>query len=374
MQRRSPGGEHRLDEVGRVHDAAGRRAGADDGVNLVDEENRPLFLVELGQDRLQPLLEVSPVLGAGEQGAQIERVDVGLRQHLRHVAVDDHLREPFRDRGLADSRLADEQRVVLAPPAQDLDRALDLVAASDEGIDLAEARLLVEVGGVRLQRALSTRLGRLLVLVGGAEGLAFLVVVDLGDSVRDVVHDIEPRHVLPVEEVHRLGLALAEDRDQHVGPGHLLLAGGLHVEHRALEHALESERGLGLALVARGEHRRVLLQIAHERAPQLLDLDSAGAQHLARGGVVEQGEQQVLDGHELVPLLAGIAEGAVEGELQLLAQHDVNPPQRITHAPSYTEVDDCSRGSSRSPARPSSPRSRASSIRTPPFREYARAA
>ena len=77
------------------------------------------------------------------------------------------------------------------------------------------------------------------------------------------------------------------------------------MEHGALEHALESERGLGLALVVRGEHRRVLFEVARERAAQLLDLDAAGAQHLARGGVVEQCEQQVLDGHEFVPLLAG---------------------------------------------------------------------
>ena len=182
------------------------------------------------------------------------------------------------------------------------------------------------MGGVCLQRTLPGRLLRLFLLPGGVvEGVALVVVVDLRDPVRDVVDHVEPGDVLPVEEVHRLGFALAEDRDEHVGAGDLLLARGLHVEDRALEDALESEGRLCLAFVLRREHRRVLVEIARERAAQLLDLDPARAQHLAGGGIVEQGEQQVLDGHELVPLLAGVAEGAVEGELQLLAQHVVSP-------------------------------------------------
>ena len=127
------GRQHRLDEVGRVHDAARRGAGADDGVDLVDEQNRALFLVELGENRLQPFLEVPPVLRAREQRAEVERVDIGVRQHLGHVSVDDHLRDPLDDRGLADPRFAHEQRIVLAAATENLDRALDLVPAPDEG-------------------------------------------------------------------------------------------------------------------------------------------------------------------------------------------------------------------------------------------------
>ena len=46
-------------------------------------------------------------------------------------------RQPLGDRGLADAGLADEQRVVLAAAAQDLDHALELVLAADQRIDLA---------------------------------------------------------------------------------------------------------------------------------------------------------------------------------------------------------------------------------------------
>jgi hypothetical protein len=60
-------------------------------------------------------------------------------------------------RGLADAGLADVQRIVLAAAAQHLDGALDLLLAADQRVDLALARLLVEVAG----RYLSARLLRL---------------------------------------------------------------------------------------------------------------------------------------------------------------------------------------------------------------------
>ena len=58
-------------------------------------------------------------------------------QDLGHLALDDAPRQAFGDRGLADAGLADQQRVVLAPAAQHLDHALELVLAADQRIDLA---------------------------------------------------------------------------------------------------------------------------------------------------------------------------------------------------------------------------------------------
>ena len=43
-----------------------------------------------------------------------------------------------------------------------------------------------------------------------------------------------------------MALALGEDRDQHVGAGDLLAAGRLHVDHGALDHALEAGGRLGI--------------------------------------------------------------------------------------------------------------------------------
>ena len=80
MQRIAAVGERGLQQVRGVHRAAAGRAGADHGVDLVDEQDRVGQLLELGDDLLQPLLEVAAIAGAGEQRAHVERVDhrVGL--------------------------------------------------------------------------------------------------------------------------------------------------------------------------------------------------------------------------------------------------------------------------------------------------------
>ena len=49
-------------------------------------------------------------------------IDPLVLQPLGHVAADDPLGEALGDRRLADARLADQDRVVLGPPLQDLDR------------------------------------------------------------------------------------------------------------------------------------------------------------------------------------------------------------------------------------------------------------
>ena len=64
-------GQRRLEDVGRVDRALGR-AGADQRVQLVDEEDRA-GLLDLVDDLLEPLLELAAVLGAGDQRADVER-------------------------------------------------------------------------------------------------------------------------------------------------------------------------------------------------------------------------------------------------------------------------------------------------------------
>ncbi len=157
--------QRRLQHVRGVHRPF-RLAGADQGVQFVDEQDDLAGARgDLGQHRFQPLLELAAVFGAGQQAAQIERQQLFVLQAFRHVAVDDAQRQPFDDRGLADTRLADQHRVVLGPARQHLDRAPDLLVAADDRIELALARRLGQVAGVFLQRIIAF-LGR------GAVGLA----------------------------------------------------------------------------------------------------------------------------------------------------------------------------------------------------------
>ena len=102
-------------------------------------------LLQLRQHGLQALLEVAAVFGTGDQRAQIERIDGRIGQHFGDVAVDDALGQSFGDRGLAHAGLADVKRIVLAPAAQHLDGALDLVDPADQQVDPAFARELIEI-------------------------------------------------------------------------------------------------------------------------------------------------------------------------------------------------------------------------------------
>lgn len=230
----------------------------------------------------------------------------------------------FGDRRFADAGLANVQRIVLAAAAQHLDGALHFVGATDQRVDLAVARELVEVHrelgqGVALAFALAAfaRL-RFAVFLRGARG--FLAAV-LGDAMRDVIDHVQAGDVLLVEEVDRVAVLLAEDRHQHVRAGDLLLAAGLHVVDRALQHSLEAQRGLRVAVDVLGQHRHRggdgLLQVG----AQALEIHAACLEHGFGRWVVEQRQQQVFDRHVLVTRLAGALVALADAVFEILAEH-----------------------------------------------------
>src|SRR5439155_11280948 len=122
-------------------------------VQLVHEEDDlAAGVLDLLQHGLEALLELAPVLRAGEQRADVERDDAAVAQRLGHVAGDDALGEALDDRRLADAGLADEHGVVLGAAAEDLDDAADLLVAADDRVELAVLGGEREVAAELLQR------------------------------------------------------------------------------------------------------------------------------------------------------------------------------------------------------------------------------
>ena len=314
--------QRRLDQVGGIHRAAAGRAGADDGVDLVHEQDGARDLLDRRQHALQALFEVAAILGARHQRTQVQRIDDGIQQHVGHLALDDALGQALGQRGLAHAGLAHVERIVLAPAAQHLDGTLDLVAAADQRVDPALARQLVEVAGELGQGvalALAFRTLGLALALGMPGGLVFLAL--LGDAVGQVVDDVQPGHVLLVEEIHGVRILLAEDRHQHVGAGDLLLARGLHVVDGTLQHALEPQRRLGIAAIVFGQARdRGLDGLLQVRA-QAVGIGTGRLQDGLCRGILQQGEQQVLDGHEFVPSFTGALVALADGLLEVFAEH-----------------------------------------------------
>ena len=126
-------------------------------MNRMMSPSAPFDLVE---HALQPLLELAAIFGAGDQRAHVERHQPPVLEAVGHVAIGDAQRQPFGDRGLADAGIADQHRIVLGPPGEDLDGAADLLVAADHRIELAVARRLGEVAGELLERVVAV-LGRL---------------------------------------------------------------------------------------------------------------------------------------------------------------------------------------------------------------------
>ena len=137
----------------------------------------------------------------------------------------------------------------------------------------------------------------------------------------DVIDHVETRHALGFEEKHRLAFLLAEYGNQNIGAADFLLTRGLHMEHRALQYALEAERRLRFAVVAGGEKRCSFAEKCAEFLLQLVEIRATGFQYLGRARIIQQCEQQVLDCHKFVSFFPRLLEGEIQGELQFLAQH-----------------------------------------------------
>ena len=258
--------EHRLQHVGRV-DGALRGAGADDRVQLVDEEDDlARRLLDLGQDGLEPLLELAAVLRAGEERADVERPDPLALQALGNVAGDDALGEALGDRGLPHAGVADQHRVVLRPAREHLDHAADLLVAPDDRVELPLLGQLGEVAPELLERLV----GALRILRGDALRAAHLL------------QRLEER--VPRDDVEREQQVLGRD-ELVLELAHLLLGVVEHLGERGRDARLLS----GCALDGRlcGEHRLGAGAHVGDRRSGTLD-------ERARQLLVEQREHEVL--------------------------------------------------------------------------------
>ena len=110
------------------------------------------------------------------------------------------------------------------------------------------------IGGKRVLALFDHVLG-LCVFVGSARGGRRLGAGHLGDAVRNVVHGIEPRHVLLLQEIDRGDRARRTWR-----PGRWrrspVRGRRTGMDRRALDHALEAGGGLGLLDALVGEALR----------------------------------------------------------------------------------------------------------------------
>ena len=122
-------------------------------MHLVDKrDDLTVGVLDLLEHRLQSLLELTAVLGARDHGGEIETDEPLVLEARGYVTFDDALGKPLDDGGLADTRLADQHRVVLRATTQHPDHPADLLIATDHRIEFALAGPLGEVETEPLER------------------------------------------------------------------------------------------------------------------------------------------------------------------------------------------------------------------------------
>ncbi len=102
-----------------------------------------------------------------------------------------------------------------------------------------------------------------------------------------------------------MALALGEDGDEDVGPRDLFAARRLHVNHRALNDALEAGGRLGIFRPVGDEIVEFGFEIGDEAAAQLFEIHIAGPHDGGRILIFDQREQEMFQRRVFVVPLIG---------------------------------------------------------------------
>ena len=229
--------ECRLEDGCRVDRALGG-AGADEVVQLVDEQDDVAALGDLLHHLLQALLELTAVLRAGHERGQVERVDLLVLERLRHLARVDALSEALDHGGLAHSGLADQDGVVLLPAREDLHDPLDLGLAPDHRVELALGGELGEVAAELVEQLRG--LLALALLTGLAR--AALAAAGAGEHADDLVADLLGVGVEVEQDAGGDALVLAHEPEQDVLGADVVVTERERLAQRQLEHLLGARR------------------------------------------------------------------------------------------------------------------------------------
>ena len=294
--------ERRLEKVRCVHRAAASRARAHDGVNFVDEKDGASLSFKFRDHAVESLLEVSAIPRAGEEGAHFQRINHRLRQWRRRLAFHDLLRYAFRDRGLADTRIAHEQRVVLVAPQQNLAAARHFRFPPHQRIDVSLLGLLVQIDAVLVERRRSRLcIGLLLsafeLLLGSDDIPRFLKLGILRNSMGDELDGVVPGHPQGFQDFNGVAVAFAEQGHKNIRSGDFaILSRRPHMRHRPMKNSLEAlcrHRSAGL-VASRFEVVRVFLEVVFNSSFQDLQVDVAGAEDFRSVRIIGKRKQQMV--------------------------------------------------------------------------------
>ncbi len=92
---------------------------------------------ELVDYALHAFFKLTAIHRTSDYRTDIQLEHTFIQQQRGHIAFDDTLRQPLYDSGLANTGLANQSRVILGAPCQNLDHAFYFLASSDNRVELA---------------------------------------------------------------------------------------------------------------------------------------------------------------------------------------------------------------------------------------------
>ena len=121
-------------------------------MEFVDEQDYVRILRYLVDDGFEPLLEISAILCSCHDRTHVQRDESLVGKHRWDISRNYLDGNAFHYGGFADSRVADQHRVVLSAASQNLDHALNFGFSSNERIELPFACSLGYVVAELLKR------------------------------------------------------------------------------------------------------------------------------------------------------------------------------------------------------------------------------
>ena len=333
-------GEGGFEQVGGIHGAAGGAACADDGVDFVDKQDGMLDFGQLFEHGFDAGFKVAAIFGAGQERAHIQCKHGGTGQRFGHIAVLQTISQALGQRGFAHTGLAHQKRIVFAAAAQGLHEALQLHGAADQRVDTPFACLHVQIDSI-FGQGMTNRFALFVAFLFNFVAFIGFRYAIRHDAVCDVVENLAAANRLQAQEIHSMAVFFRHNRHQHVHRLHLPFACRLHMHNRTLNHALEAERGLGVATGWRilGQYRRILFDADGQLFGQNRNVRTAALQHRPYFvALLHQREQQVFDADKLIALHAGVGIDHLQNAFQLFRQHGSHllnrTQQRMTGLPS----------------------------------------
>ncbi len=212
----------RLQKIGRIQTASAYCPCPHDIVDLIHIEDRSGLSGKTVHDLLEPFLKITSVLGSRQQSSQIQAVDPGSQERLRHVSRHYPPGKPIGQGRLSHPGLSYMENIILVLPAENLDSPLHLRLPAYE-------RIFMKAGLIHVLKKRTPPGASFLIpfRLPGSFGWLRKSAAFLGQTLPGhLPYDFDQVHILLCQIIHAVAVLQLQDRRQQMAHSHGAAAAG----------------------------------------------------------------------------------------------------------------------------------------------------